>query len=165
MIGGAPLTLEDLSTEVEALLRRRGLAGAHADGRVSPVPNGRTIRYYTTLGLIDRPEIVAREARYGRRHVLQVVAIKALQTAGRPLEEIQTRLYGLSNDELEALLAADFGTPRRKESVRSITWREVVIEPGLKVLVQDGWASETSPEELGSQIAKVLSTLIQNGGA
>ena len=50
-----------------------------ASGRVRDVPDRRTIRYYTTLGLIDRPALRGRTALYGRRHLLQLVAIKRLQ--------------------------------------------------------------------------------------
>ncbi len=66
-----------------------------ANGRVREVPDQRTIRYYTTLGLIDRPaEMRGRTALYGVRHLLQLVAIKRLQTHGLSLAEIQTRVVG-----------------------------------------------------------------------
>lgn len=72
-----------------------------ANGQVRDVPDRRTIRYYTTLGLIDRPaEMRGRTALYGRRHLLQLVAIKRLQAAGRSLAEIQQRLLGLANAAL-----------------------------------------------------------------
>src|SRR4051812_8738269 len=96
----AQISLPELSTEVEAALSRLGLLGAAADGRVSPAPDARTVRYYTTLGLLDRPAIEGRQARYGHRHLLQLVAIKGLQGRGFPLAEIQERLYGRSDAEL-----------------------------------------------------------------
>src|SRR5215467_1345946 len=68
------LTLDELAGEVETLLAQKSLLEAQADGRISAAPDPRTVRYYTTLGLLDRPEIVAREARYARRHVLQLCA-------------------------------------------------------------------------------------------
>src|SRR5215467_3993075 len=95
------LTLEELANEVQTVLGKRRLLDAQADGRISAAPDPRTVRYYTTLGLLDRPEIVEREARYGRRHVLQLCAIKAMQAAGSPLAEIQTRLYSKTDSELE----------------------------------------------------------------
>jgi hypothetical protein len=62
-------------------------------GRVREVPDRRAIRYYTTLGLLDRPaEMRGRTALYGRRHLLQLVAIKRLQARGLNLAEIQERL-------------------------------------------------------------------------
>ena len=46
-------TLDELCEEAERALGRE--APAPADGRVREVPDRRTIRYYTTLGLLDRP--------------------------------------------------------------------------------------------------------------
>src|SRR5262245_30210319 len=98
------LTLEQLSDEVEKQLKQRGLLNAQHDGRVSAAPDGRTIRYYTTLGLLEKPKVISRQAFYAKRHVLQLLAIKSLQGLSLPLGEIQARLYGKSDKELEAIL-------------------------------------------------------------
>src|SRR5260370_30458816 len=85
-----------------------------ANGRVREGPDRRTIRYYTTLGLIDRPaEMRGRTALYGLRHLLQLVAIKRLQTHGLSLAEIQARLVGQTDAALRQLarLPADFEPP------------------------------------------------------
>jgi DNA-binding transcriptional MerR regulator len=69
--------------------------------RVRWVPNTRLVRYYTTLGLLDRPaEMRGRTAFYGPRHLLQILAVKAEQARGRSLEEIQGRLAGLPDRRL-----------------------------------------------------------------
>src|SRR5215471_11847087 len=95
-------TLDDLSARV-ALALAQDYEG-QPSGRVRDVPDRRTIRYYTTLGLLDRPaEMRGRTAMYGRRHLLQLVAIKRLQARGLSLAEIQQRLVGLPNRRLEAL--------------------------------------------------------------
>lgn len=76
------------------------------NGRVRDVPDLRAIRYYTTLGLLDRPEEMrGRVAYYGRRHLLQLVAIKRLQAQGLLLAEVQEQLLGLSDKRLEQLAA------------------------------------------------------------
>jgi DNA-binding transcriptional MerR regulator len=83
-----------------------------SNGQVRGVPDQRTIRYYTTLGLLDGPaEMRGRTALYQRRHLLQLVAIKRLQAAGKSLAEIQTQLLGLSPAALTALarVPADLG--------------------------------------------------------
>lgn len=73
-------------------------------GRVREVPDMRTIRYYTTLGLIDRPaHMRGRTALYGHRHLLQLVAIKRLQGRGLTLAEIQQRLLGQSDASLRKI--------------------------------------------------------------
>ncbi|HWB07972.1 MAG TPA: MerR family transcriptional regulator [Pirellulales bacterium] len=74
--------------------------------RVRDVPDLRTIRYYTTLGLLDRPlDMRGRTAYYGWRHVWQLLAIKRLQLAGVPLVEIQQRLTGAEDRTLKKLAA------------------------------------------------------------
>jgi DNA-binding transcriptional MerR regulator len=162
------LTLDELSEEVGQLLNRYALLGAQNDNRVSPVPDARTIRYYTTLGLIDRPKINGRQALYGKRQLLQLLSIKALQAINLPLSEIQTRLYGRSNQELEALLAslAEFwkqkkqDTPQR-EQVRTTTWHEIVIEPGVKIMIQDGWQAQQDPDATMRRIKSALDAMLQ----
>src|SRR5438270_2788419 len=102
----ASYALEELSAEVERLLSARGLLSAQGDPRVSAAPDARTVRYYTTLGLLDRPAIIGRQARYSARHLHQLLAIKALQAAGLPLAQIQERLFGRSDAELQRLVAS-----------------------------------------------------------
>jgi DNA-binding transcriptional MerR regulator len=95
-------TLDELCARVEAVLAGDG-PGA-INGRVREVPDRRTVRYYTTLGLIDRPaELRGRTAYYGRKHLLQLVAIKRLQARGLALADVQQRLLGLGEDELAPL--------------------------------------------------------------
>jgi DNA-binding transcriptional MerR regulator len=142
------LSLPDLSAEVEAALSRLGLLGAAPDARVSAAPDARTVRYYTTLGLLDRPAIVGRQARYGQRHLLQLLAIKGLQVRALPLAEIQERLYGRSDAELEALIealgreAAEAPAP----ALAATSVREIVIEPGLRLLVEEGYRPDSAVE-------------------
>src|SRR5687767_4733914 len=84
-------TLRELAAEVAGQLARN--YEATENGQVRPVPDERSIRYYTTLGLLDRPAAMrGRTALYGRRHLAQVVAIKRLQAVGKALAEIQRLL-------------------------------------------------------------------------
>jgi DNA-binding transcriptional MerR regulator len=99
----APLwTLDELSARVA-----RALAvdyEGQASGRVRDVPDRRTIRYYTTLGLLDRPAAMkGRTALYGVRHLRQLVAIKRLQARGMTLAEVQDRLLGQTDAGLRQL--------------------------------------------------------------
>jgi DNA-binding transcriptional MerR regulator len=92
-------TLDELTAQV-ALALAVDYDGQKS-GRVRDVPDRRTIRYYTTLGLIDRPAALrGRTALYSRRHLLQLVAIKRLQAQGLSLAEIQARLVGRTEDDL-----------------------------------------------------------------
>src|SRR5580765_2770483 len=78
------------------------------NGSVREIPDLRSIRYYTTLGLLDRPaELRGRTALYGRRHLLQLVAIKKLQARGLSLAEVQRALVGQPDAALEEQAGLD----------------------------------------------------------
>jgi MerR HTH family regulatory protein len=78
-------------------------------GRVTAVPDRRLIRWYTTIGLLDRPlPTRGRVARYGERHLLQLVAVKRRQAQGRSLAEIQAELAGAT----DAMLYRAAGLPQ-----------------------------------------------------
>src|SRR5256885_11204200 len=80
-------TLPELVAEVAT---RIAALPAPRNGQVRAIPDERTVRYYGTIGLLDRPSAMrGRTALYGKKHVAQVVAIKRLQTMGRSLSEIQ----------------------------------------------------------------------------
>lgn len=97
------LTIDQLTHAVAETFDRATLPGPHS-ARVREVPDKRTIRYYTTLGLLDRPaEMRGRVAYYGRRHLLQLVAIKRLQATGLSLVDIQQKLAGASDSTLSRL--------------------------------------------------------------
>jgi len=104
-------TLDQLAAEAAAALAV-GYDG-QPSGRVRDLPDRRAIRYYTTLGLVDRPAgWRGRVALYGRRHLLQLVAIKRLQAAGLTLAEVQARLLGLDDDALREQAGAANGARR-----------------------------------------------------
>jgi DNA-binding transcriptional MerR regulator len=77
---------------------------ARTNGRVRDVPNERLVRWYVTVGLVDPPlSRRGRTARYGRRHLLQLVAVKRRQAEGRSLAEIQAELAGATDETLAAI--------------------------------------------------------------
>src|SRR5947208_7443572 len=97
-----PWTIDELGAQV-VLALSVDYEGA-GSGRVRDVPDRRSIRYYTTLGLLDRPaEMRGRTALYSRWHLLQLVAIKRLQARGLSLAAIQQELLGLNDASLRRL--------------------------------------------------------------
>lgn len=107
-------TLEQLSERVADLLAED--YDGQQSGRVRELPNGRTIRWYTTIGLVDRPLATrGRVALYGKRHALQLAAIKKLQAQGLTLAEVQERLLGASDTRLADL--AEVGPALRMDIV------------------------------------------------
>ncbi|HSK00238.1 MAG TPA: MerR family transcriptional regulator, partial [Kofleriaceae bacterium] len=104
-------TLSELVTEVTA---RIAALPAPSNGQVRAVPDERTIRYYGTIGLLDRPLAMrGRTAIYGRRHLAQVVAIKRLQTMGRSLAEIQALWPTLDDVALSRMAGIELPQPAR----------------------------------------------------
>jgi hypothetical protein len=99
---GSRWTLDQLTERVGAALSVD--YQGQASRRVREVPDQRAIRYYTTIGLMDRPAAMrGRTALYARRHLLQLVAIKRLQAGGRTLARIQRELAGATDAQLERL--------------------------------------------------------------
>ncbi|HTJ40971.1 MAG TPA: MerR family transcriptional regulator [Kofleriaceae bacterium] len=127
LMDDAPWTLTELAEEVAAVLR--GYEAA-ANGQVRAVPDERSIRYYTTLGLLDRPAAMrGRTALYGKRHLAQVVAIKRMQSAGKALAEIATILPTLDDTTLARV--AGVAVPRRAAPApsRESFWKRAPAAP------------------------------------
>lgn len=94
-------TLSELTDRAGALLS--DLPAGRVNARVREIPDARTIRWYQTTGLVDRPLMRGRTAMYGPRHLFQLVAIKRLQAQGHTLAEIQAELAGLDTPALERI--------------------------------------------------------------
>jgi hypothetical protein len=107
-------TLSELVAEAAASI---ATLPAPKNGQVRAVPDERTVRYYATIGLLDRPAMRGRVALYNRRHLAQVVAIKRLQSAGRSLAEIQTLWPTLDAVTLARMSGIELGgtTTARRE--------------------------------------------------
>jgi len=73
--------------------------------RVTQIPTDRTIRFYTANGLVDKPAShEGTRALYGYRHLLQVLAIKYLQSHYLPLVKIRSLVQNVGNRDLELLI-------------------------------------------------------------
>lgn len=132
--------IEELRRLAVVALDLSGYAPAES-ARIRAIPDVRTIRYYTTLGLIDGPaEMQGRTAFYTLRHVEQLVAIKRLQARGLTLADVQQEMLGLSAaklarladlpDELEKRSSQDpvakkVATPSRVAEPEPAFWKRV----------------------------------------
>jgi DNA-binding transcriptional MerR regulator len=82
--------------------------------QVRAVPDDRTIRYYGTIGLLDKPAAMrGRTALYSRRHLAQVVAIKRLQGADHSLADIQRMWPTLDDHTLARMTNIQIGAASR----------------------------------------------------
>src|ERR1700742_1858215 len=110
-------TIDELSAGVT-----RALAADYpgqSNGRVREVPDRRTIRWYTTIGLLDRPAgMRGRTALYGHRHPLPLMAIKRLQPAGHTLAAVQRELVGATSAALADIAGLPTGPEPAAEPVR-----------------------------------------------
>src|SRR5215207_9126661 len=130
----AEWTLDDLVTRVGEALAAADYPGA-PNGRVREVPDRRAIRWYTTIGLLDRPAAMrGRTALYGPRHLTQLVAIKRRQAQGHSLAEIQAELVGATDAVLSEIagLAAEVapGAPPTAPAARKAFWTQPAAPPG-----------------------------------
>jgi DNA-binding transcriptional MerR regulator len=98
----APWTIAELAERAASALT--AAPPAVRSRRIREAPNERLIRWYATVGLMDPPlSRRGRVALYGRRHLLQLVAVKRRQAEGRSLAEIQAELAGAPDKQLEAI--------------------------------------------------------------
>ena len=103
-----PWTIDELTTLVLRVLNSSGRLEADyagkPSGRVNAIPQERTIRWYASIGLLDKPLTMrGRTALYGRRHLCQLVSIKRLQAQGRSLAQVQEDLLGATDATLEGI--------------------------------------------------------------
>lgn len=75
-----------------------------SQGRSRADVNPRLIRHYTTQGLIDEPLKAGREARYTRRHLLQLLTLRKLMSEGHGAGALHDLLRSKTDAELQALL-------------------------------------------------------------
>ncbi|WP_433795713.1 MerR family transcriptional regulator [Actinoplanes sp. CA-252034] len=130
------------------------------NGRVREVPDRRSIRWYTTIGLVDRPlGTRGRTVLYGPRHLLQLVAIKRRQAAGRTLAEIQEELAGASEETLaavarvpERVLVLD-EPPPSPAPARGPFWKASPPAPDPLSFTADAFASAAEASPTGTSSA------------
>ena len=67
--------------------------------------NERTIRYYVTEGLVDRPTRIGREAQYEYIHLLQFLASRYLVATGYPMAKVAPYIASRSMHELEKFVS------------------------------------------------------------
>ena len=134
------------------------------NGRVREVPDRRSIRWYTTIGLVDRPlGTRGRTVLYGPRHLLQLVAIKRRQAAGRTLAEIQAELAGASEETLATVarvpgevLRTD--APPPEHETRADFWK-APPDPPAEFTSETG--ADPPAEPTGGTTRRALATAMQ----
>ena len=97
----------------------------------------RTVRFYISQGLLDRPVGSKRGAHYTRRHLEQLLLVRRWTDAGLSLERVRELIAGAPEDP-----------PPRAPAAGSVeVWSRVTLADGLEVHVEPGRAG-LSPEQL-----------------
>jgi len=105
----------------------------------------RTLRYYISNGLVDRPIGETRAAHYTQRHLEQLLRIRKLSDAGLSLERIRELLDADSEE-----------VPLRPQAPGTVSVRShVLLAPGLE-LVLDPQAAGLSPEQARNLIRHLM---------
>lgn len=87
----------------------------------------RTARYYIQIGLVDKPAGETRAAKYGTKHLEQLLLVQKWVAAGLSLERIRQQIHGAA--ELPKA-AKRPGTLEVKSHLLLAEGIELVIEPG-----------------------------------
>lgn len=141
------------------------LIGTQSRYKVSELPTERTLRYYMSMDLMDRPAAKRGTLSiFTYRHLLQVLAVKHLQSQYIPLRRIRTLLRGASNRELENILPGGSTEPARvsrpsrpltspesrggggRGSGHAGTWSRYEIGDGIELHVRGRTGRNASPE-------------------
>jgi DNA-binding transcriptional MerR regulator len=92
----------------------------------------RTVRYYVQEGLLPAPLGLGRGSHYGPAHLEQLLKVKAMQEAGRTLDEIKRTLSGRGEHPAREQAAAADQSPERS------VWRRLAVAPGVELHVSGG---------------------------
>ena len=114
----------------------------------------RTVRYYVQIGLVDRPDGETRAARYGARHLEQLLLIKKWTMAGVSLERIRELLHG-----------EPAPVPPRQRAVGSVeVCSHLTVADGIEVVIEPGRAG-MSPEQVRRFIKGVMAVFAEVSGS
>src|SRR6266496_2700887 len=100
----APWNARGLAAHATALVDAAGVRPTNSSARAAP--SARSVRFYVSTGLLDRPEGAGTAATYNYRHLLQLLAIKIRQREGATLEAIKGEMKEITGDALERRVAA-----------------------------------------------------------
>ncbi len=105
----------------------------------------RTLRYYVQVGLVDRPDGGTKGAKYGARHLEQLLLIKKWSTAGISLERIKELLRGEE---------APVPAKGRKAGAVEV-YSHLFVTDGLEVVLEPSRAGMT-PEQVREFVKGVM---------
>jgi len=155
-----PMTIDALGSLVDEVLPR--IVDSQGGDKVAGVPTVRTIRYYISNGLVDKPlGYEGSAALYGYRHLLQLLVIKHLQANNFQIKKIGEIIHGLTNKKLEGLLiSAEKGERKGKERDVASPLLMGILKSKLKVKPTETSSFEAELETLPApKLSEIQPTL------
>ena len=105
----------------------------------------RTFRYYVQTGLVDRPDGGTKGAKYGAKHLEQVLLIKKWTASGVSLERIKELLHGEASP-----------VPAKARKPGSIeVCSHLLVAEGVELVLEPGRAQMT-PEQVRKFVKGVM---------
>ena len=148
------------------------------DHRVSSELNERTLRYYISEGLMDAPIGKGSAAVYSKKHLLQVLVVKALQARYLPIKRIREILWGKSDKELEGILrdyvreqsVSQRGLPQldypseqlpmfEPHTPEEASWKRLALDDGVELHIRDDRMKELSRSGVRRIVDRLLTLL------
>ena len=138
------------------------------DSRSGKEFSERSLRHYQTLGCIDAPRRVGKQARYGFRQYLQALLIRKLIWERVSSDQIGVLMREKSNEEYKTMLFDGVeiiaqrsapGTPPFPVG-SSETWKRHTVGTGIELHLSEG-RGNISPQErklIISEIERILSS-------
>jgi hypothetical protein len=139
-IDSAPWTVEGLIGVAERIMAAEPRLFSHPDSETGKDLNVRLIRDYIVREFIPRPERLGRESRFGRDHLIWLLAVRGLLRSQRwSLPAIKTSFKTTSTDELlsgllapvRSLIDAEYRKATRQIGERPTTAIEALKTPEL----------------------------------
>jgi DNA-binding transcriptional MerR regulator len=162
------MTVDQLLTLVNERIEEAGIQ--IPDGRrASRYVDIRSFRFYRAKGLIDPP--TGKEGvsgLYSERHMLQLMALKALQSSYVPLPEIKKRLAKASDEELQKIVSGETGSiaPRTNKVPDGTTtnqptvWVQFPVGSMAIMMVEQEFLTTASPSRLRALGQNVTTQLL-----
>lgn len=151
----AGVSLEDLVEWINWVASRFCPEEIRSDSRMKQDISLRTFRHYQTLGCVDAPERVGKQAVYRLRQYFQGLLIRKLLWERMPSEKIATLMAGRSTAEIKQLLLQGIkivvlqSESSGKSPVTTQTsevWKHVEVVPGIELHIRGDLTRPKSAE-------------------